>query len=228
MRKTAASLLMIFLVIALVGCGKSDTVKKVEEAITAIGEVNEDSGAVIKNAESLYDVLTDKEKEKVENRVELVNARSTYDALIEQKAAEELKKQQEEEEAKQQEIQQAAEAEAKKVIAAFNEAEDLLDFVQKYAGNVNGNGSMKFADSFLEDIKTCFDEIDMDAFAAGFPDAAGPLGEIIANCDTVHSLLVEMGNSNSDRNVGRMKELCASTIALMANLKHGELREVTK
>ena len=64
MRKTAASLLMIFLVIALVGCGKSDTVKKVEEAITAIGEVNEDSGAVIKNAESLYDVLTDKEKEK--------------------------------------------------------------------------------------------------------------------------------------------------------------------
>lgn len=228
MKKTAVNLLVLFFMIALVGCGKSDTVKKVEEAITAIGVVNEDSGAVINNAESLYDVLTDKEKEKVENRVELVNARSTYDALIEQKAAEELKKQQEEEEAKQKAIQERAETEAKKVVAAFNEAEDLLDFVQKYAGNVNGNGSMKFADSFLEDIETCFDNIDIDAFVAGFPDAAGSLGEIIANCNTIHSLLIEMGNSNSDRNVGRMKELCSTTIALMSNLKYGELREVAK
>ena len=83
----------------LCGCGKSQTIKDVENAINNIGEVTLESGELIKTASNLYDILTDKEKESVDNRTVLVQAKITYDNLIavekenaEQRAAEEAKK----------------------------------------------------------------------------------------------------------------------------------------
>lgn len=58
---------------------KSEAVKSAEDAISAIGEVSVDSGDAIANAEKLYGILTDTEKEKVENRLTLVEAREQFE-----------------------------------------------------------------------------------------------------------------------------------------------------
>lgn len=77
------SLLIAFatLTMLLTGCGKSEAVKAAEEAITAIGEIDFDSGNTIANAEKLYNILTDSEKAEVSNRLELVEAREAFDKL---------------------------------------------------------------------------------------------------------------------------------------------------
>ena len=67
--------------ISLCSCGKSKDVKAAEAAITEIGEVTLDSGPAIENAEKLYSILTDGEKSKVNNRMDLVNAREAFDEL---------------------------------------------------------------------------------------------------------------------------------------------------
>jgi len=60
---------------------KKYAVKAAEEAIAAISTVDYDSSVKIENAEKLYGILTDSEKEKVENRMALINAREEYDNL---------------------------------------------------------------------------------------------------------------------------------------------------
>lgn len=65
------------------GKGKNKDVKAAESAIADIGTVSADSGEKIQNAEKLYNVLTDSEKAQVENRAELVDARTAYDAILE-------------------------------------------------------------------------------------------------------------------------------------------------
>lgn len=81
MKKWLTLLLVVILSLLLVACGKSDAVKATEEAIAAIGTVSYDSIDLIENAEKLYNFLTDSEKEKVGNRLDLVDAREAYDKL---------------------------------------------------------------------------------------------------------------------------------------------------
>ena len=76
-----ALLLIVTMGLFLVACGKSEAVKSVEEAIASIGTVSYESIDKIENAEKLYEFLTDSEKERVKNRLDLVNARETYDNL---------------------------------------------------------------------------------------------------------------------------------------------------
>lgn len=66
----------------LCSCGKSKAVMAVEEQISNIGEVNDDSLDAIEAAESLYGALKDGEKNAVENYTELQTARTEYDSLI--------------------------------------------------------------------------------------------------------------------------------------------------
>lgn len=82
MKKALAMLLTLAVCLALCACGKSKPVKEAEAAISAIGEVTVDSGDAIENAEKLYGILTDAEKAKVDNRLTLVDARETYDGLL--------------------------------------------------------------------------------------------------------------------------------------------------
>ena len=74
MKKAVIFIVSIVLCVSLCACGKSEAVKSAEDAISAIGEVSVDSGDAIANAEKLYGILTDAEKEKVENRLTLVEA----------------------------------------------------------------------------------------------------------------------------------------------------------
>ena len=82
MKKAVALLLAVIMVFALCACGKSEAVVVAEETIKSIGEVSIDSWKAIEDAEKKYEFLTENEKEKVENRLALVEAREKYDKLV--------------------------------------------------------------------------------------------------------------------------------------------------
>jgi len=78
MKKIIALVLSFSLLCA---CGKSEAVKTAEEAINAIGTVTANSGDTIANAEKMYGILTDAEKEKVKNRLVLVEAQDAFEDI---------------------------------------------------------------------------------------------------------------------------------------------------
>ena len=86
-RVISCCLLIFVLLFNFCGCGKSQATKDAEIAIDAIGEVTEDSGTAIANAEKLYGILTDNEKEDVENRLALFDAKEAYEKVLEEIAA---------------------------------------------------------------------------------------------------------------------------------------------
>lgn len=81
MKKIIALLLAVMMCITLCACGKSQAVKDVESVIKAIGEVTLESGEAIEKAERMYEYLTENEREQVENKGRLVEARYTYDKI---------------------------------------------------------------------------------------------------------------------------------------------------
>ena len=81
MKRFITLLLSIMTCILLCACGKSHSVKEVESVIKAIGDVTLDSGEAIEKAERMYEYLTEKEREQVENKGKLVEARYTYDKI---------------------------------------------------------------------------------------------------------------------------------------------------
>lgn len=82
MKKAICLLLALVMALSLCACGKSKAVKAAQDAIGEIGQVTMDSGEAIKNAEKLYSILTEAEKAKVNNRLDLVEARETYDSIV--------------------------------------------------------------------------------------------------------------------------------------------------
>lgn len=81
MKRAVSFVMAIVLCMTLCACGKSKAVKEAETAIDSIGKVSLDSADAIHNAEKLMSILTDSEKEKVDNRMVLVEAREAYDEL---------------------------------------------------------------------------------------------------------------------------------------------------
>lgn len=81
MKKMLSALLVLVMCLSLCACGKSQSVKDVENAINSIGEVSLDSKEEIEKAERMYDYLTENEQSSVENKGQLVEARYAYDKL---------------------------------------------------------------------------------------------------------------------------------------------------
>ena len=104
------------------------------------------------------------------------------------------------------------------ISTAFNNAIDELTFVNKYAGNVNNNGSRKFADSAIESLRTSLSGIDIEYLNAIFPLSSAALPEIQGNIDSICEMLIDMGNTNSDKNVDEIKSLSTDTIQIIENL----------
>ena len=73
--------------LSLFACGKSKDVAIVEGFINDIGEVTLESGEAIQKARHAYDMLSDKDKEKVENINTLKDAEYAYNKLLEEQAA---------------------------------------------------------------------------------------------------------------------------------------------
>lgn len=88
MKKTIAILLAISLCFSLCACGKSAEAKKADELILAIGEVTADSENTILAAQTYYDTLSDKQKEKVENYELLIMAMEDYAVIADRLEAE--------------------------------------------------------------------------------------------------------------------------------------------
>lgn len=80
--KYCVLLLMLSLCYILSACGKSEEVISLEEQITNIGAVDENSLTSIEAAESLYSSLEDKDRKNVENYADLQAARAEYDNLM--------------------------------------------------------------------------------------------------------------------------------------------------
>ncbi len=98
-----------------------------------------------------------------------------------------------------------------------------LDFTERNAGGVNGNGSRKFADEFVNELSGWKDPLDEEALYADIPELQPKLEVISSNIQTVVDLLIDMGQTNSDANVPQIKSLCTETINLITNLMGTEL-----
>lgn len=81
MERIAALLLCAIMLLSLCACGKSEAVSAAENAIKDIGEVTAASGDAIARAQKLYSILTESEKEKVSNRLALIEAQDEFEAL---------------------------------------------------------------------------------------------------------------------------------------------------
>ena len=81
MKRIAALLLCAIMLLSLCACGKSEAVSAAENAIKDIGEVTADSGDAIARAQKLYSILTESEKEKVSNRLALIEAQDEFKEL---------------------------------------------------------------------------------------------------------------------------------------------------
>lgn len=212
MKKILIFVLISIMTVSLAGCGKSKAAIAAEEAISAIGTVTLDSETLITEAEKLYGILTEDEKETVENRIELVNAREQYDALVLAQIEAEEKARAEAELAK----ITAALPEARKLLDALLVAVDNLEFIAKYAGNTNGKGERGFADSFIDGMFTTFDNIDMDVLNEALPDFTAPAYDIQTNYYNIGNMLIEMGITNSASNVPTIKQTSLDTIDMIS------------
>lgn len=181
------------------------------------GEVTLESEEAIRYAEKLYGILTDKEKESIENRIVLADARETYDRLV--REAEEAALAAAAEEAARIAALEAAMPAMDAFLKAANSIVWNLELVAKYAGNVNGNGSRKFADSFLKTLQDAYKNIDLAPIREGFPELAEQVAVIMGNQEMVIDLLKEMGRTNSTSNVTTMKTLSIETVQLIEALQ---------
>ena len=116
-----------------------------------------------------------------------------------------------------------ASEEALEVSKTLNHLYGNLDFVSRYAGNDNGNGSLKFADSFIEELNADIRKLEAAELGDDFSETAKSLPVIIENSKEVVNLLIEMGETNSDSNVSTIKNTASETMGLIEGLYNGEL-----
>lgn len=109
------------------------------------------------------------------------------------------------------------------IISGLNQASDSFGFVQQYAGNVTPSGSRAFADSFIDGLRSSLDAVDIAVVENELPEAYEMLISIQERIDTVCDLLVDMGKTNSDKNVQKMKDLSGEAINMIDELFDGAL-----
>ena len=83
MKKIISFILVIVMCFTLCACGKSEAVVKVEELISAIGEVSLESKDAIESAQQAFNALTEEEKAEVENYYVLVESHDAFKQLEE-------------------------------------------------------------------------------------------------------------------------------------------------
>ena len=85
MKRITAVILALVMCLSLSACGQTDAAKAAQKAISQIGTVTESSESAITDAENLFNHLTEEEKSSVKNSEQLVNARKTYETILEEK-----------------------------------------------------------------------------------------------------------------------------------------------
>lgn len=82
MKKFVLLLLVMVMVFTLTACGKSEAAQSVDDMISSLEAVDENSRAAIEEAEAAYNALSDKEKQSLDNYAHLEEVRSTFDELM--------------------------------------------------------------------------------------------------------------------------------------------------
>lgn len=82
MKKLQCLLIAILMCFTFTSCFKSEEVKNVESAISAMGEVELTSNDEISEVEALYNALPEEEKEDVENYTILEDKRTEFDNML--------------------------------------------------------------------------------------------------------------------------------------------------
>ncbi len=181
----------------------------VEEKISAIGTVTVDSKETIDEAQAAYDSLEDRLKNSVSNLNILEEAQESFEGI---KA--DLEAHHEEDLELYDKYMKATEESMKFVDALDESVVSDLDFIAKYAGNVNGSGKRKFADEFTDRMKTAFDGIDVSVISEGNQKLGDLADEIIENYKTIRDLLITMGQTNSDKDVEKIRQMAQDTAGL--------------
>lgn len=88
MKKVLIGILALIMVLGLVGCGKSNEVKTVEELISAIGTVSIESSEAIHSASNAYSALNEKQQKEVENIATLQDAEKSFVELAKKESNE--------------------------------------------------------------------------------------------------------------------------------------------
>ena len=83
MKKIISLILALVMCLSLCACGKSEAVVKVEELISAIGEVSLESKDAIESAQEAFNALPEEEKAEVENYYVLVESHDAFKQLEE-------------------------------------------------------------------------------------------------------------------------------------------------
>lgn len=86
MKRFLSLFIPLMLILLLCSCGKSEAAQNVDDMISALGVVDENSKTVIEEAEAAYNALSDRDKGALENYAQLEEARSTFDRLMADKA----------------------------------------------------------------------------------------------------------------------------------------------
>lgn len=87
-----------------------------------------------------------------------------------------------------------------------------LDFLSRNAGNVNGAGSMKIADTMLNGILESCDAVSEEQVIGAVSQEAGSNWKsIVVNCKQIVEYCKELG-SNNTTNLNKMKQMCSILI----------------
>lgn len=109
--------------------------------------------------------------------------------------------------------------EEKKLYDSLETIESNLTFISKYAGNVNNKGSRKFADTFMEEFKNALSvEVDLDLLETNHSGLKTKLQEILNESQIVYDLVIDMGKTNSDKDVPTIKSNASSTLKKVQDL----------
>lgn len=109
------------------------------------------------------------------------------------------------------------------VITCFEDSIDYLEFIEKYAGNVNGSGSRKVADSMIDSIRYSLSGLDEALIREYLPLTGKKLDSLQEDIDELCDLLVDMGKTNSDKNVSKIKRIAGNIVDDMEDLIDDEL-----
>lgn len=90
-----------------------------------------------------------------------------------------------------------------------------LDFISKFAGNINSNGSRKFANERLNSFNACLTK-DYNFNKLSNDDIKSKMENIINQSKEVYDMIVDMGDTNSDKNVSTIKTNAKS---ILSNVK---------
>lgn len=108
-------------------------------------------------------------------------------------------------------------AKAIETVKALDTAEYCLGFAYEYAGH-SANGSLKFSDDILVPLSTCLNDLDEAYIEENFPKTMEKLPVLKESIEKVCTLLTEMGETNSDKNVAEIKQLASETNSIIYEL----------